>query len=36
LHQGGWLDQAEALYREILKVSPGHFDALHLLGVINQ
>ena len=36
LHRGGWLDKAENLYREILKVSPGHFDALHLLGLVRQ
>jgi Flp pilus assembly protein TadD len=34
LHQRGELDAAEALYRQILVVMPGHFDALHLLGVI--
>jgi len=33
LHQQGRIAQAEALYQEILKVEPGHFDALHLLGV---
>jgi predicted TPR repeat methyltransferase len=34
LHQRGELDAAEALYRQILTLMPGHFDALHLLGVI--
>jgi tetratricopeptide (TPR) repeat protein/SAM-dependent methyltransferase len=32
-HEAGQLDQAEALYREIVRVDPGHADALHLLGV---
>jgi tetratricopeptide (TPR) repeat protein len=36
LHRGGWLDKAEHLYREILKVAPHNFDALHLLGLIRQ
>ena len=34
LHQRGRLDEAEQVYREILKRTPDHFDALHLLGVI--
>ncbi|MEA2950490.1 MAG: hypothetical protein QOJ96_10 [Alphaproteobacteria bacterium] len=34
LHQQGMLPQAEQLYRQILAAQPGHFDALHLLGVI--
>ena len=33
-HQSGRLQQAEAIYREILQVQPDHPDALHLLGVI--
>jgi len=33
LHQTGQLAQAQALYQDILKVQPKHFDALHLLGV---
>ena len=32
-HEAGELEQAEALYREIIRVDPGHADALHLLGV---
>ncbi|MDO8788672.1 MAG: tetratricopeptide repeat protein [Sulfuritalea sp.] len=34
LHQQGKFDQAEALYREILKSQPRHFDALQLLATI--
>jgi protein O-GlcNAc transferase len=34
LHQGGRLDEALALYRQILRLEPKHFDALHLSGVI--
>ncbi|MFQ5953697.1 MAG: tetratricopeptide repeat protein [Kiloniellales bacterium] len=33
-HQAGRLGQAEALYRQVLKVQPQNADALHLLGVI--
>jgi Tfp pilus assembly protein PilF len=33
-HQRGKLTEAERLYRDILKVAPGHFDALHLLGIL--
>jgi predicted O-linked N-acetylglucosamine transferase (SPINDLY family) len=33
-HQAGQLPQAEALYRQILQLSPSHPVALHLLGVI--
>jgi protein O-GlcNAc transferase len=33
-HQQGQLVQAEGLYRIILKQAPKHFDAKHLLGVI--
>jgi tetratricopeptide (TPR) repeat protein len=35
-HQAGRLNQAEALYRQILNQEPRHPDALHLLGVIAQ
>lgn len=35
-HQGGELDKAEALYRDVLKNTPQHPDALHLLGVVCQ
>ena len=34
LHQGGDLDDAERLYRTILKLAPQQPDALHLLGVL--
>ncbi|NTU58112.1 MAG: tetratricopeptide repeat protein [Chlorobiaceae bacterium] len=33
-HKKGELAKADALYREILRINPGSFDALHLLGVI--
>jgi tetratricopeptide (TPR) repeat protein len=33
-HQRGHLAEAESLYREILEQAPAHFDALHLLGVV--
>jgi predicted TPR repeat methyltransferase len=33
-HQKGQLQAAQALYREILSISPRQFDALHLLGVV--
>jgi predicted O-linked N-acetylglucosamine transferase (SPINDLY family) len=33
-HQAGRLDEAAALYREIVRQTPGQFDATHLLGVI--
>jgi tetratricopeptide (TPR) repeat protein len=33
-HIAGRLAEAQELYREILLVSPGHVDALHLLGII--
>jgi predicted O-linked N-acetylglucosamine transferase (SPINDLY family) len=35
LHQAGRLAEAEPLYREILAARPGHFDALHHLGLID-
>ena len=34
LHQQGHLDEAEALYREILRSQPRHFNALQLLATI--
>ncbi|OOG35976.1 hypothetical protein B0B52_21405 [Polaromonas sp. A23] len=34
LHQQGRLDQAAALYQEILQLQPQHFEALQLLGTI--
>ena len=34
MHQQGRLDQAEALYKEILQTQPQHFDALRLLATI--
>jgi len=34
LHQSGQLARAQAFYQQVLKMQPGHFDALHLLGVI--
>jgi predicted TPR repeat methyltransferase len=34
LHHGGHLDEAAALYREVLAREPSHFGSLHLLGVI--
>jgi len=34
LHRGRRLDAAERLYREILAEDPRHFDALHLLGLV--
>ena len=34
LHQKGQLARAQEIYRQVLKVQPRHFDALHLLGVI--
>ena len=32
-HRAGRLDEAEQLYRAVLKVSPDHFRALHYLGL---
>ncbi len=34
LHQKGQMAQAKALYQEVLAGHPGHFHALHLLGVM--
>jgi predicted TPR repeat methyltransferase len=36
LHQQGKLDQAEALYQQVLQAEPEQFDALHLLGVLTR
>ena len=33
-HQAGRLDEAERIYREVLRVQPAHPEALHLLGLI--
>ena len=33
-HQGGRLQAAQQIYRQILAVEPNHADAIHLLGVI--
>jgi len=32
LHRGGQLEQAAALYRDVLATDPEHAGALHLLG----
>jgi tetratricopeptide (TPR) repeat protein len=34
LHRNGILDQAESLYTGVLKLAPGHGEALHFLGVL--
>jgi predicted O-linked N-acetylglucosamine transferase (SPINDLY family) len=34
LHQQGKLEQAKALYQQVLEELPGQFDATHLLGVV--
>ena len=36
LHRAGRLDEARALYEAVLQAQPLQFDALHLLGVIEQ
>ncbi len=33
-HQAGQLAEAERSYRDVLRMAPQHFDALHLLGVL--
>ena len=33
-HRSGRLQQAERMYREVLRIDPDHADALHLLGLI--
>jgi len=35
LHRTGRLDEAEALYRQVLAAQPSHFDSLQLLGVVS-
>jgi tetratricopeptide (TPR) repeat protein len=35
LHRQGRLDEAEKLYNRVLKARRDHFDALHLLGMLN-
>jgi tetratricopeptide (TPR) repeat protein len=35
VHERGELDEAERLYTDILRRNPRHFDALHLLGMLN-
>jgi predicted O-linked N-acetylglucosamine transferase (SPINDLY family) len=35
-HQAGRLQEAEAIYQQILKADPVHVDALHLLGILAQ
>ncbi len=35
LHRQGRLDEAEKLYTRVLKMRRDHFDALHLLGMLN-
>lgn len=34
LHKQGYLEQAQSIYEEIIRLSPHHFDALQLLGTI--
>lgn len=34
LHEEGKLEEAEALYRQLLEIAPNDGDALHLLGII--
>ncbi len=35
LHRSGAVGPARTLYEQVLKVAPGHSDALHLLGVLS-
>jgi tetratricopeptide (TPR) repeat protein len=35
LHRQGRLDEAEKIYTRVLKLQRDHFDALHLLGMLN-
>lgn len=34
LHQSGELIQAQAVYQQVLRLNPDHFEVLHLLGVL--
>lgn len=34
LHRDGAIDEAEAIYHEVLKIEPQHADAMHFLGVL--
>src|SRR6267378_1609745 len=34
LHQGGYLPEAESMYREVLKRSPNHADAMNMFGIL--
>ena len=34
-HRAGQLAKAEPLYKDVLRAAPRHFDALHMLGVLN-
>lgn len=34
LHEQGRLDEAEAMYRQLLEIAPEHPDVLHLLGML--
>jgi tetratricopeptide (TPR) repeat protein len=35
LHQAGQLDEAEAIYRQVLKAAPNSGETLHLLGLVS-
>jgi tetratricopeptide (TPR) repeat protein len=35
LHQAGRVDEAEAIYRQVLKAAPNSGEALHLLGLVS-
>ena len=35
LHQQGRLAEAEAIYAKIVSANPLHFDALHMMGIVN-
>jgi protein O-GlcNAc transferase len=35
LHRAGWLDDAAAIYRQLLADNPGHAEASHLLGLVH-